>query len=593
MVAVASLLAGGLSLLTSAASPVYAAAVVINVPGDQPTIQAAVSAAASGDTILIAPGTYTGGVWGRSRRSPSPPGTRPPVTRRTSPRPLSAGTCRTPVAAPPAARATPCWIGSRAGGSVVNGLTVANGVDGVRGNSPVTISHSRMIANGDGADFGNDSSGTFSNDVFASNTDDGIDLNGRVAMTLVDSTIQENQGDGIEFRMYPYIGATLNVDIRRNRFVRNDSDGASSRVVRIERNVFDHNGAASVGCLANQQTNEDFSGAPLAERVYVTNNTFSGERYGVVGGANSIVLNNIFTGTRASALRGAPDLGFSEYTGGPPLNRAPTVNAGPDQTLTLPSAASLDGTVADDGLPGAGVTTAWSQVSGPGTTAFADSAAVDTTATFSAAGTYVLQLSATDGELTAGDTVQITVQPAPPPGGAILERRVAASTDDAEESATGSYSASSTDLELVYDGSNQKVGIRFTNLAVPAGATITRAYVQFEADETQSEATTVSIQGQAADNALTFSSATKMSTRSRTTAATTWTPAPWTLVGEAGANQRTPDLTAVIQEIVGRPGWASGNALALIITGTGHRTTRAYDGKPAAAPLLHLEYTTG
>jgi hypothetical protein len=155
------------------------------------------------------------------------------------------------------------------------------------------------------------------------------------------------------------------------------------------------------------------------------------------------------------------------------------------------------------------------------------------------------------------------------------------------------FSASSTDLELVYDGSNQKVGIRFPNLAVPAGATITRAYVQFEADETESEATTVSIQGQAADNALTFSSATKMSTRSRTTAATTWTPAPWTLVSDAGVNQRTPDLSAVVQEIVGRPGWANGNALALIITGTGHRTARAYDGKPAAAPRLHLEYTTG
>src|SRR6185503_13980790 len=107
--------------------------------------------------------------------------------------------------------------------------------------------------------------------------------NGRVAMTLLDSTIQQNQGDGIEFRMYPYVGPMLDVVIRRNRFVRNDSDGiqlidsdgASSRTLTIDRNVFDHNGAASVGCLPNQQTNEDFSGAPLAERVYITNNTFS------------------------------------------------------------------------------------------------------------------------------------------------------------------------------------------------------------------------------------------------------------------------------------------------------------------------------
>jgi hypothetical protein len=66
----------------------------------------------------------------------------------------------------------------------------------------------------------------------------------------------------------------------------------------------------------------------------------------------------------------APDLGFREYTGGPPLNQAPVVNAGPDRTVTLPAAANLNGTVTDDGLPSASVTTAWTQVSGPGTTAF-------------------------------------------------------------------------------------------------------------------------------------------------------------------------------------------------------------------------------
>jgi len=45
------------ALLASAGA---AAAATINVPADQPTIQAAVTAAASGDTILLADGTYTG-----------------------------------------------------------------------------------------------------------------------------------------------------------------------------------------------------------------------------------------------------------------------------------------------------------------------------------------------------------------------------------------------------------------------------------------------------------------------------------------------------------------------------------------------------
>jgi hypothetical protein len=49
-------------------------------------------------------------------------------------------------------------------------------------------------------------------------------------------------------------------------------------------------------------------------------------------------------------------------------NQAPVVDAGPDQTITLPSSANLNGTVTDDGLPNppGTVTTTWSEVSGPG-----------------------------------------------------------------------------------------------------------------------------------------------------------------------------------------------------------------------------------
>jgi hypothetical protein len=96
-------------------------------------------------------------------------------------------------------------------------------------------------------------------------------------------------------------------------------------------------------------------------------------------------------------------------------NQAPAVSAGPDQTVTLPSSATLDGTVTDDGRPNppGAVTTTWSEVSGPGTVTFGNASAVDTTASFSAAGTYVLRLAANDGQLTSSDDVTITVQSAP------------------------------------------------------------------------------------------------------------------------------------------------------------------------------------
>jgi len=65
------------------------------------------------------------------------------------------------------------------------------------------------------------------------------------------------------------------------------------------------------------------------------------------------------------------------------------------------------------------------------------------------------------------------------------------------------------------------------------------------------------------------------------------------IVGEAGVAQQTPEISAIIQDIVDRPGWASGNSLVIIITGTGLRTAEAFEGAAAGAPLLHVEYDAG
>ena len=91
----------------------------------------------------------------------------------------------------------------------------------------------------------------------------------------------------------------------------------------------------------------------------------------------------------------------------PPTNQAPLVDAGSPRTVTFPSSANLDGTVTDDGLPSGTLATTWSKQSGDGTVTFGDVHSVDTTATFSEVGTYVLRLTADDGALTAYDDVTI------------------------------------------------------------------------------------------------------------------------------------------------------------------------------------------
>ncbi|HEY3217363.1 MAG TPA: T9SS type A sorting domain-containing protein [Candidatus Eisenbacteria bacterium] len=300
------------------------------------------------------------------------------------------------------------------------------------------------------------------------------------------------------------------------------------------------------------------------------------------------------TAVAYDGIPGSAPLLHVEFATGPVANRAPSVNAGPSQVITLPSDAVLDGTVTDDGLPSPpSLTTTWSRVSGPGSVTFLDPSATDTRASFTVAGAYVLELKANDGALEARDTMTVVVQDAS--SGATIETRIAAGADDAEEHSDGTVNLTSDDLELMKDGTPQlAVGLRFPGLAIPVGASITRAYVQFVADENRSHSTSLTIRGQAVGDAPAFAATSgNLTGRQTTQAAVDWPNlAAWS-VGQAGPDQRTPDLSPVLQEIVGSSGWQSGNALALLITGSGHRTAVSYEGIPGSAPLLHVEFATG
>ena len=91
-------------------------------------------------------------------------------------------------------------------------------------------------------------------------------------------------------------------------------------------------------------------------------------------------------------------------------NVAPLVDAGEDKVGRIGEPILLNGTVIDDGLPTNGtLTISWSLANGSGPVTFADSAATNTTATFSEAGVYTLRLTASDGERERFDDVVVTV----------------------------------------------------------------------------------------------------------------------------------------------------------------------------------------
>ncbi len=107
-------------------------------------------------------------------------------------------------------------------------------------------------------------------------------------------------------------------------------------------------------------------------------------------------------------------------------NAAPSVRVTADSPIIQGERSILRGSARDDGLPNppGKLTTLWSKVSGPGTVTFASASSPVTSAAFSAAGTYILRLTASDGALTAQTdaTVAVTVPFAPPiPPGAVAD----------------------------------------------------------------------------------------------------------------------------------------------------------------------------
>ncbi|MEZ5305337.1 MAG: LamG domain-containing protein [Verrucomicrobiales bacterium] len=168
-----------------------------------------------------------------------------------------------------------------------------------------------------------------------------------------------------------------------------------------------------------------------------------------------------------------------------------------------------------------------------------------------------------------------------------------ASEDDAEEAAGGAVNLYSSDLELVDDSGPQTIGVRFPDVALPRGAAVLDARLQFSADETQSGATSLVIRGHDTGDAPAFAEAANdITSRAQTSAFVTWDPAPWNYVGERGPMQQSPNLAPIIGEIVARPGWASGNSLAVIISGSGHRTAVSADkgtGQPVSLTIRYAQ----
>ncbi|MBL3655605.1 CehA/McbA family metallohydrolase [Fulvivirga sediminis] len=175
-----------------------------------------------------------------------------------------------------------------------------------------------------------------------------------------------------------------------------------------------------------------------------------------------------------------------------------------------------------------------------------------------------------------------------------LTAQISSGKDDAEEGWSTVVYNNSSDLELVYDDwltGNQTIGLRFNQIGIPNGAEILNAYVQFTTDETSSESTQVTVKGEKSGSPQPFEGENRISTRAVTSAQVTWAIPAWNVVGESGDKQRTPDLSAVLQEIISLEDWRFNNSMALILNGKGKRIAESYEGDASGAAKLFVTYT--
>lgn len=111
------------------------------------------------------------------------------------------------------------------------------------------------------------------------------------------------------------------------------------------------------------------------------------------------------------------------------------------------------------------------------------------------------------------------------------------------------------------------MGARFTNVTVPQGATINSAAFSLKVKspyEAVGKTIRYWVSAHAVDNAATFNTTTgdlDAANRPRSTADATWTQSNTTV----GGPRFSVTITSVIQEIVNRPGWASGQAITIIV----------------------------
>jgi hypothetical protein len=197
------------------------------------------------------------------------------------------------------------------------------------------------------------------------------------------------------------------------------------------------------------------------------------------------------------------------------------------------------------------------------------------------------------GTKSAKLTITYINPPDPDPPVQTLNLSIRASSDDAREAvSTGATYLRAKDVEI---GKGFIAGFRFTDVTIPHGAIIVAARLGVQgANNAPRDLNIFNLRYsmQADDNPTTFTTATHdLSSRHTTATVVEDFSLPWTRA--ASARNYSANLAPIIQAIVDRPGWVSGNAMAVLVhddMSDHHRRFKSWDADPSRAPILRIDF---
>jgi len=135
-------------------------------------------------------------------------------------------------------------------------------------------------------------------------------------------------------------------------------------------------------------------------------------------------------------------------------------------------------------------------------------------------------------------------------------------------------------------GHAQVVGLSFDDVAVPQGARIVSATIEFVADESDNVPSALTIAVEEVDDASPFRDVAADVSDRDPQGSVPWVPAPWV----RHSVYESADIAGLVQRVTDRPEWCGTNALNLFIEGSGSRSAMSTARGATNAPKLKVTY---